>query len=242
MRGLVLGCLLVCVACGGGSSDSRPAKLSTRLNDDFIAQVAMDQRQAMVQAQTEWNTAKMQSGKSEADWKRLGEQITVVKNDREKAKLQLSSARSTKDAADKSADSNKINDATRELHTAELAMKAADARLAYFEKYRAYLQLEWRWAEEAMYWREAQYELAKAQTAQKNNIAPKGVDYAAFAKQEQDRNQRAAAAKSKAESEKTRAQSARESWVRAQQTADQATGTPSSFPDPMQAQPTASSH
>lgn len=236
MRGLVFVTLLVTASvCGGcgGSSDSGPAKLSLHLKDDFVAQIAMDQREEMLKAQSDWNAAKMQSGKSESDYKRIGEQLAVVKNDRERARLQLASAESNKKSADASADSNRINDATRELHTAELAKKAADARLKYFEAYRTYLKLEWRWAEENAYWHEARYELAKAKTAQKNNIAPKGVDYNAFPKQEQDRNKRAAAAKSKADSERTRAQSARESWTRAQQTADQASGTPSSFPDPM---------
>ena len=34
-----------------------------------------------------------------------------------------------------------------------------------------------RYAQENMYWREAQFEVAKAQIGQENNIAPKGVTY-----------------------------------------------------------------
>ena len=59
--------------------------------------------------------------------------------------------------------------------------------MKYFEAYRDYLKRYWRYTQENMYWREAQYELAKAQLAKKNNIAPKGVDYDDFPKQERRR-------------------------------------------------------
>jgi hypothetical protein len=227
--------LAVVAACGGGSEDTRPAKLSTHIDDMYIAQVAMDQKQAVLTAQNDWSVAKMENAKAEADYNAIGSQMQVVRNDRDKAKLQLSSASSNKKTADASADNNKINAATKEIRSAELGVKAADARIKYFETYRAYLKVLWRFTEENMYWREAQYEQAKAQIAQKNNIAPKGVTYDSFPKQEQDRNKRTANRKTKLEAEKSRAMSARENWVKAQQTADQASGTPSNFADPMQA-------
>jgi hypothetical protein len=87
--------------------------------------------------------------------------------------------------------------------------------------------------QEDMYWHEAQYELAKAQLGQKNNIAPKGVEYGTFPQQEQDRNKRAAAAKQRVDVAKQRATSARESWKRAQDSADRENGRPSNLPDPM---------
>ena len=40
--------------------------------------------------------------------------------------------------------------------------KAAEARVKYFEAYRAYLKRWHRYTQENMYWREAQYEDAKA--------------------------------------------------------------------------------
>ncbi|MEO8705249.1 MAG: hypothetical protein ABI867_34725 [Kofleriaceae bacterium] len=239
MRALSLKILLALTvtACGGGSEDTRPAKLSTHIDDGAIVQVAMDQKATVVQTQNDWGVAKMENAKAEADYNAIGSQMQVVRNDRDKTKLQLSSAKSNKSTADASKDTNKINAATRDIHVAEMSVKAADLRIKYFETYRAYLKTLWRYTEENMYWREAQYENAKAQVAQKNNIAPKGLSFDSVSKQEQDRSKRAANRKTKLDSAKSSAMSARESWLKAQQTADQANGTPSNFADPMQSVP-----
>ncbi|MBS1120407.1 MAG: hypothetical protein H6Q90_2635 [Deltaproteobacteria bacterium] len=198
-----------------------------------IAAIPLDQKQSVVQTQNDWSVAKMENAKAEADFNAVTSELTGVRNEREKAKLQVNTAISNKKSAEASSDTNKVNVAQKDLRSAELAVKAADARLKYYEAYRGYLKRVWRTAQENMYWREAQYELAKAQLAQKNNIAPKGITYDSFPKQEGERNKRANSAKSKSESEKNRATGARDEWVRAQQTADQAAGTTSSFPDPM---------
>jgi hypothetical protein len=228
----VIAVIAMSVGCGGGG-ESRPGPLAKRIDMMHIAQIGMDQKQGVLQAQNDWTVAQAENAKAEADFNSLTSQMTVVKNDRAKAKLQLDSALSNKKTADASADTNKINAASKEVRDAELAVKAADARIRYYEAYRGFLLRQWRHAEENMYWREAQFELAKAQLAQKNNIAPKGVTYEAFPSQETDRGKRAQAAKGKLDAERSKAMSAREEWLRAQQTADQATGTPSSFPDPM---------
>jgi hypothetical protein len=220
-------------ACGGGSEDSRPGPLKAHYDDMHIARVPLDQRQAETTGRNDWSVAKMENAKAEGDYNAINSQLTIVKNDREKAKLGVSSALSQKKTAEQSNDQNQINTATKELHSAELAVKAADARIRYYESYRAYLKVLWRFTEENMFWREAQYELAKAQIGQKNNIAPKGITYDSFPKQEGDRSKRAAASKAKVDAQKAKASSAREDWLKAQQTADQASGKPSSFPDPM---------
>jgi hypothetical protein len=224
---------LVLVACGGGNEDTRPGPLASRLEMMHIADIAPAEQQAALQAQMEWNKAQAENAKAESDYNAITSQLTVVRNDREKAKLQVSSAVSNKNSAAASNDTNKINAAEKELRTAELAVKAADARIRYYDAYRQYLLRHWRYAEENMYWKESQFELAKAQLAQKHNKAPKGVTYGNFPPQEADRNKRTANAKGKVEAEKQKAAGAREAWLKAQQTADQASGTPSSFPDPM---------
>lgn len=225
------------LGCGGGNDDVRPGPLSARLDMMHVASVAMDQKQAMLQAQNEWTIAQAENAKAEADYNAITAQMTVVRNDREKAKLEVSSAASNKKTADASSDTNKINAAEKELRSAELGVKAADARIRYYDAYKGYLLRHWRWTEEHMYWKEAQFELSKAQLAQKNNISPKGVTLDSFGKQEADRSKRAAVAKGKVDAEKNKASGAREEWLRAQQTADQAKGQPSSFPDPMLSAP-----
>jgi len=224
------------VACGGGDEDSPPGPLGSHFEMKYIIQVDTTQQTTALDAQREWNLAQAREGKAKADYDEMTTRLTAARNDRAKAKLEVDTAVSNKKLAESSGDTNKLNAAQKDLRTAELAVKAADARIRYYEAYRNWLKVSWRNEQENMYWREAQFELAKAQIAQKNNIAPKGVTFANFPKQEADRNKRAQSSKQKAESGKAKAAAAREEWLKAQQTADQASGTPSQFPDPMATQ------
>ena len=219
-------------ACGG-SSDSPPGPLAKHFDDMYIAAIPLDQKQSVVQGQNDWSVAKMENAKAEADFNDSATQLTVARNDQKAAKLGVDSAVTNKKAAEASADTNKINQATKDLHNAENFAKAADERVKYFEAYREYLKTQLRYAQENMYWREAKYEVAKAQLAQKSSIAPKGVSYDSFPQQEQDRSKRASSAKERADSGKQRAMSARENWRKAQETADKEAGQPTNFPDPL---------
>lgn len=219
-------------ACGG-SSDSPPGPLAKHFDDMYIAAIPLDQKQSVVQSQNDWSVAKMENAKAEADFNESTTQLTVVRNDQKAAKLGVDSAVSNKKSAEASADTNRINQATKDLHTAEDLSKASDERVKYFEAYREYLKTVLRHAQENMYWREAQYELAKAQLGQKNSIAPKGVTFDSFPQQEQERSKRTTAAKERVDSQKQHVLSARENWLKAQETADRENGHPTNLPDPM---------
>lgn len=233
---LMISALCWATACGGGDEDSPPGPLSSHFEMKHIIQVDPAQQTAALDAQREWTMGQAREGKAKADYDEMSTRLTAARNDRSKAKLDVDNALSNKKLAEASNDTNKINVAQKDLRTAELGVKAADARIRYYEAYRNWLKVSWRNEQENMYWREAQFELAKAQVAQKNNIAPKGVTFANFPKQEADRNKRAQSSKQKAESGKAKAASLREEWLKAQQTADQASGKPSGFPDPMATQ------
>jgi hypothetical protein len=226
---LALGAALA--GCGGG--DSPPGPLAKHFDDMYIATIPPAQKPSVVQTQNDWSVARMEHAKAEADYNESATQLSVAQNDQKAAHLGVDSAVANKKAAEASADTNRLNDATAKLHNAEDAAKAADARVKYIEAYRNYLQVAMRHAEENMYWREAQYEVAKAQVGQGNHIAPKGVEFDAFPKQEQDRRKRTDAAKERLDSEKGRVQSARENWMKAQELADRETGRPGNYPDPM---------
>jgi hypothetical protein len=229
-----IGVLWMSVAAGcGGSSDSPPGPLGKHLDDMYIAQIPLDQKQSVVQTQNDWSLAKMENAKAEADVNEVNALLSVVQNDYKASRLGVDSAVSNKKTAETSADNNRINQAAKELHAAEALSKAAEARVRYYEAYRDYLKRQQRWAQENMYWREAQYELAKAQLAQKSNISPKGVSYEWFPSQESDRNKRTASAKGKADSERQKAMSARDSWLKQQDSADKENGRPNALPDPM---------
>jgi hypothetical protein len=219
-------------ACGG-SQDAPPGPLAKHFDDMYIAAIPLDQKQPVVQSQNDWSVSKMENAKAEADLNESATQVSVVRNEQKAAKLAVDSAVSNKKSADASADTNRMNQAAKDLHTAEDLAKAADDRVKYFEAYRDYLKIVLRHAQENMYWREGQYELAKAQLGQKNSIAPKGVSYDTFPKQEQERGKRTSSAKERVDAAKQRVMSARENWVKAQETADRESGHPANLSDPM---------
>jgi len=224
--------LSLAAACGG-PDDSPPGPLGKHFDDMFIADVGMDQKQQVLDTQQAWSVAKMENAKAEADYNEANAQLTAVKNDQKGTQLAIDTAISNKKQAETSADNNRINQAAKELHAAEALKKAADLRVKYYEAYKNWLKRHWRYTQENMYWREAQFELAKSQLAQKNNKSPKGVDYNWFPKQEQERGKRVGGAKTKADGEKQKAVAAREAWVKQQEAADKEAGRPSSLPDPM---------
>jgi len=219
-------------ACGGSDTPSGP--LAKHFDDMYIAAIPLDQKQSVVQTQNDWSVAKMENAKAEADYNEVEtEKLTIARNDVKASHLAVDSAISQKKSAEASADMNRVNQAQKDLHTAESLQKASEARVKYLEAYRDFLKRYWRYTQENMYWREAQYENAKAQLGQKNGIAPKGVSYDAFPKQEQDRAKRESAARQRVESERSHAMASRDSWMRAQESADRDNGHPTNFPDPM---------
>jgi hypothetical protein len=230
---LAVGVQVVLLGACGGSSDAPSGPLAKRFDDMYIAAIPLDQKQSVVTTQNDWSVAKMQNAKAEADFNESNTLMSIVRNDQKAARLGVESALASKKSAEASADTNRMNQATRDLHNAEGLVKAADARVKYYEAYREYLKVELRHAQDNMYWREAQYELAKAQLGQKSNIAPKGVSYDAFPRQEEERSKRAASTKQRVDDERRRAQSARESWLKAQETADRDNGRSTNLPDPL---------
>jgi hypothetical protein len=231
--GLTIGVMLGAAGGCGGSSDSPPGPLGQHFDDMYIARIAPAERPDVGRTQQDWSLARAENAKAQADLDDLTGQLSIASNDQKAAKLQVESAVMAKKSADASADTNRINQATKDLHTADDVAKATDARIKYYEAYRGYLRRVLRYTQEVMYWREAQYELAKAQTGRKNGIAPKGVSFDDFPKQEQERSKRSSSAKGALESEKAHAMSARDSWLKAQATADRETGRASSLPDPL---------
>jgi len=223
----------------GGPSDAPPGPLAKHFDDMYIAAIPLDQKQQVVQTQNDWSLAKMENAKAEADLNSVNTQIDIGRNDVKAAKLAVDSANAQKKDADKSADTNRINQATKEFHTADMLRQAAESRVKYYEAYREYLKRQQRFALENMYAKEAAYELAKAQLGQKNNIAPKGIVYDQFPKQAEERGKRVGGAKDKAESLKRHALDTRDTWLRLQKEADASNGKQSSFPDPMAAPPPA---
>lgn len=199
----------------------------------YIARIPLEQKQAVVTTNNDYSVAKMETATAEAQYQESDGQLHQARNDAKAAKLQVDSAVSAKKSADTSADQNRINQAVKDLHTAEDLSKAADERVKYLADYHNYLKVYWRYTQENQYWREAQFEAAKAQIAKANNIAPKGVSYDDYPKQVDARGKRVQAAKERAEKAKQHVLGTREAWMKIQHQADTEAGKQSSLWDPM---------
>ncbi len=231
---MAIGLLTSAIAGAGcGSSDSAPQPLSKHFDDMYIAAIPLDQKGSVVQSQNDWSLAKMQTAKADADYNDSQTQLDIARNDQKAAQLGVDSANSQKKSADASADSARMNQAAKELHAAQGLAKAAGERVRYLEAYREYLKAIQRHAQHNMYWREAQYEAAKAEIGKKGGIAPKGVSFDDISKQEHDREKAESSSRDHVNDAKEHAQSARDAWRRAQESADRDNGHPTNLPDPM---------
>ena len=198
-----------------------------------IARIPLDQKGTVVETQNQWSIAKMENANAEANVQEADGQLHQAQNDYKASKLAVDSAISAKKSAEQSADMNRMNNAQKDLRSAEDSQKAAEARVKYFESYRGYLKRYMRYTQENMYWREAQYENAKSTLAKANNIQPKGINYEDFPKQLSEREKRTTKSKEKAESEKNKAVAARQTWLSAQSVADKSSGRTGTLYDPM---------
>lgn len=227
--------LLLAAGCGGGESGPRP--LSTHFTDSYIAQIAVDEQGDIVAAETAHGVAKREQAKAEADEREAKVTLNVAKNEAKSAKLDEASAKSRVDAARTSADQNRIAQAEKEMQYAQLARNAADERVKYYQAYQDWLRALVRFTAENTYWRESQYELAKARLAQKHSIAPPGFNYDAYVQQETQRNKKSETYRGRADDAKNRAVAARQRWLAIQGEADKVIGKKSEFPDPLSPRP-----
>jgi hypothetical protein len=223
-------------ACGG-AQDKPPGPLGRHFDESFIAQLAMDDKQAVIKAQTDFNVAKMEQDKAIADERESKTLLDVARNEQGAARLDEKSAASRKTAADTSADQTRIAAAAKEQAGAELARRAAEQRVKYLESYQRWLHALLRYTQHNTFWRESQQELAEAKLAQSKNIQPKGFRLDDYAGQEADRSRRTVDAKAKADAERGKAQDERTKWLAIQGEADKTLGKKSEFPDPLAPKP-----
>ncbi len=222
-------------ACG--ASDAPPGPLSRHFDDMYIASIAMDQQAASLQAQHDYSVAKAENAHAQSELDEATTNLTVARNNAKATRIAVDTANTQNKSATASGDMNRENQAQRDLKTAQDLSKAADSHVHYIEGYRAYLARVQRFALENMYWREAQFELAKAQLAQKNNIQPHNVQYDWYPKQADERKTRTAHAKQRADAEKAHVTTLRDQWIKMQADADRENGHPSSEYDPLATKP-----
>jgi len=204
--------LLFTLAACGGAAEEMPKPLEHTVEDMHIAQVPIEQKQAVIQAKQDYDVAMMEKAKAEADLADLDVKISICGNEAAAAGLAEKSARTEKEAAYRTADMTRHNNADRELHTAQLGKQAADAKVAFLKAKRDYMRRRVRFNTFDLYFKEAKWQLEKAKVAQAHNIRPPGFAMVAFDDQLRLRSEAAQREKTKADREQQRAEERRREW------------------------------
>src|SRR5438270_7684090 len=133
-------CLLWVVGCSSGPK--------YRVDDMTLAKIPLAEKQEMMAAQTEQNQAKEELRKANADFQDTDRELDIANNDYKSAKLSLDTAEVKGKAAAQSGDLNRKDIAERDVHVAELAVKAADAKVDWLTRRRSFHKRERQAAEE----------------------------------------------------------------------------------------------
>ncbi|HET6610697.1 MAG TPA: hypothetical protein VFG83_01855 [Kofleriaceae bacterium] len=212
------------LAACGGSGPTGPQPLKYHLDDMYLAQVPIAQKNGVVKAQNDYSVAKMRNANAKYDLDELDLEIERAKNERQQAILEEETAAAEKRRADESADMNRVNNAMAKARAAELARKAADIRVEYLGAKKKALKLFVTYTLEDLYATEARFELAKASVAKSNNIRPKGFEHQRFVTQANKRKDRVRSAEAKFKDAKRVALDKRKQWQALLQEAQRANG------------------
>lgn len=210
-------------ACGGGGA-SRPGPLKHTIDEMYIARIPMDQKQPVLEAENQYNIARMEQNQVEAEYSESATELQVAQNELAQAKLDEKSAQSRKKAADASADMNRVDAANRELNAAKLSRQAAEKKVAYIKAKRGLSKKRLQQSEDETYAKQSRHELAKARLAKANNIRPKGFDLPNYERQAQDRAKYAQRSKQLIQGDVQKAESLRREWQALVRDADRAKG------------------
>jgi hypothetical protein len=163
MRKLIAVTLFLC-GCSSGPK--------YKIDDNSLASIPLAEKQGMLAAQNEQNVAKEELRQTKADLDNNEREVDVAVNEYKTAKLSLDTAELNKKAADSSGDMNRKNTASRELHVAEVGVKATDAKVSWLEKKRKYIKALRDAAEKHVEVADAKYELEKAKLASAKGMRP----------------------------------------------------------------------
>jgi outer membrane protein TolC len=159
--------VLVAVLVGGCSSGPK-----YKIDDASLAQIPLAEKQQVLAAQNEQLQAKEELRKAKADYDQVDRDLDIANNEYKSAKLTLDSAELTKKSADQSGDMNKKNQAARDLHIAQLGVKAGDAKVSWLEKKLKWVKANREAAERQVEAADAKCELEKAKLASAKGIKP----------------------------------------------------------------------
>ncbi len=226
IRSFTLSAIATLLLSCGGSAAPGPTTLQWRYDEVYIAQLSLEEKATVLKAQNEYQRARAQQMKAEADLNENNTKLQISQNEQKQGLLSEKSANQEKSAAESSGDMNRINLAAKASRIAVLARRASDEKISYLRAQRDYLKKYLRYCQEETYHREARYEHEKARLGKANNIAPKGVQYDKFQGQTADRSRRSQIAKQRAKQLAKKAEAAKKNWKKRLAEVDQARGVP----------------
>lgn len=208
----VLTGILLCVGCGGGGLGAGGALRHT-LPEKHLVTVPLEDQQIFLPAKQEVDRAVQERDQLEARRQAARTRLDVARNDEREAKIGLSSARSMKKAASGGVDRNQQNDAARQERVADLRLRNAKAKKAFYEAKQRWIDRAATWARANVYAREARYELEKAKVASARNIRPSGFKLAEFDAQATERVLRATDLRKGVDDARRKAEERRAEWI-----------------------------
>jgi hypothetical protein len=234
MRVVCLIGALALAGCGGGAAeDTGPSSLHYKFDDSMLVSIDPAQQPDVIASKQDWDVANMSMKKIENDLNDMDIQVHQAQNEAKAAELIVDSARTEKKAASRTADMTRQNNAERDLHTAQLGLDAAEAKVEFQKARRDAQKKMLLWAKYDLAVKEANWHLQKAKVAQSNNIRPSGFDEQNYEKQFSALSTKATKVKGDADRMNALAEERRKAWDQRQQAASAAKGEVSSTPSDM---------
>jgi hypothetical protein len=143
-----------------------------KIDDNTLASIPVGEKQGVLGAQTEQNQAREELRSATASYQQTDRDLDIAENEYKSAKLQLDTAKLNQKAAEASGDLNRKNQSERDIHVAEMGVKAADAKVDWMKKLRKFHDREKDAAEAHAASAGARVELEKAKLAEQKGIKP----------------------------------------------------------------------
>jgi|GEM_PF-2523671 len=164
------------------------------IDDALLAQIPINEKQGVLNAQNDANVAKEEMRKAESDLISVNRDLDLADNEYKQTKLALDSAEINQKGAQ--GDLNRKATADRDVQIAKMGKRSADAKVSYFEKKKKWIKADRDAAEAHHTAALAAIELEKARIAVAHNMKPsEDFSVANFERESFDKQRKASEAR-----------------------------------------------